>query len=125
MRPEPGLPEGILSRFAGPCGAGRPPDPAGWRHGRGGSARQGALVEVWLRVEDDRVPEARFEAFGCPSTIAAAAWFCEWAPGRPQAELAALTGLDLARALGLAAAKRGVALVVEDAVKAALRNDSG
>lgn len=109
----------VWAHFQRPCGGGRP-EQRGFRAGRAGAIKQGALVELWLRVQDERVEDARFEAFGCPSTIAAASWLCQWLPGRTLEQALALDGLTIARALEMDAAKRGVALVVEDALKAAL-----
>jgi NifU-like protein involved in Fe-S cluster formation len=78
------------------------------------------LVEFWLATQEGRIVQARFEAFGCPATIACGEWLCRWLIGREVEAAQRLTGLELADALALPAAKRTVALVAEDALKAAL-----
>ena len=108
----------VWTHFRQPIGAGRPE--GAWSRGEGGAVKTGALIELWLRVEDDGIAEARFTAFGCPSTIAAGSWLCQWLPGRAFGEAHRLDGLAIADALELSAGKRGVALVAEDALKAAL-----
>lgn len=118
MRPAEDLSPAVWAHFRRPRHPGRPAGDC--RHGRGGALRTGSLIDLWLRVDDGTVREAGFEAFGCPSTIAAASWVCDWLPGRSLAAARGLDGLAIAEALQLAAAKRGVALVAEDALKAAL-----
>jgi nitrogen fixation NifU-like protein len=109
----------VWAHFQQPHGSGRPAR-SDFLSGRSGALKRGALVELWLRVEGERIEEARFEAFGCPATVAAASWLCQWLPGRTLAQALALDGLTIAQALEIDAARRGVALVVEDALKAAL-----
>lgn len=115
------LPAAVMDRFRAPGHGGRPQDPAGWRHGRGGALKTGALIDLWLRVEDGQIARARFAAFGCPSTIASAQWLCERIEGAALAG-PSIDGLAIATALSLPAAKRGVALVAEDALRDALKN---
>jgi hypothetical protein len=100
--------------FENPPFAGRLEGP-GVARGRAGSRTQGALVEFDLRILEGVVREARFTAFGCPHTIAAAAWVAAHAVGlrrgaalpKPVAELSALFAVPTE--------KRGRLLVVEDA----------
>lgn len=106
--------------FRRPPRAGAPDDLRGFAHGSAGGPAQGVRVDFWLRAADRRVADVRFEAFGGPAAVAAAAWAAEWAVGRGAAEVDALRGLDIAAALELAAEANGVALVVEDALRAAL-----
>jgi nitrogen fixation NifU-like protein len=118
----------VEQRFSAPRHAGRP-DGDGFRCGRGGGVKQGSLLQLWLKLDDGRIVDARFEAFGCPSTIACGEWMCDWLIGTTIAGAEQLSGLQIAEALELAPAKRGVALVAEDALKAALvapveQNDS-
>lgn len=120
MRPE-GVSEAVWRRFRRPRHAGCLNQ--AWRHGRGGAVKTGALIELWLRVEDERILEACFQAFGCPATIAAGDWLCEWLTGRRVDQARELSGLSIAEALELPAVKRAVALVAEDALKAALARE--
>lgn len=108
-----------MALFTGPKHTGRPVS-GRFRHGVGGSVKQGALIELWLQVQSDQIVQARFEAFGCPSTIACGEWLCRWLMGRECKAAMQLSGVELAEALNLDAVKRSVALVAEDALKAAL-----
>lgn len=109
----------VAALFANPEHAGRP-EPGEFLHGAGGSVKAGALIELWLEVRAGRIRQARFEAFGCPATIASGEWLCRWLVGRELEAAARLTGFQLAEALAVEAAKRSVALIAEDALKAAL-----
>ena len=113
----------VLAHFERPRGAGRPDGAVAFRHGRGGWVKKGAVVELWLRCEQERVVEARYEAYGCPATIASASWLCEYLSNRPVEQARALAGLDIAGALALPPEKIGVALIAEDALKQALDGD--
>lgn len=96
--------------------AGIPPA-AGWLIGQAGSARDGTLIRFGLRLAGEQIADARYEVFGCPAAIAAAAWVADRVAGAPPAVVASLCGRDIAAALELPVEKTGVALVVEDAVR--------
>jgi NifU-like protein involved in Fe-S cluster formation len=78
-----------------------------------------------LAVRDGRIERARFSAWGCPATLAVAAWTAHWLEGRDVATAAVLSGAQMAGALDLVGARRGVALTVEDALRAALAVQPG
>ena len=96
------------------------PNGVDWLIGQAGSARDGTLVRFGLRLADERVAAARYEVFGCPAAIAAAAWAAERMTGAAPAAIASLDGRAIAEALELPVEKTGVALVVEDAIRGAL-----
>lgn len=82
-------------------------------------------LNVWVRFELEiahgRIAAARFQAYGCPHTIAAASWAAEWIEGRG---VEALTGFDtaaLAERLEIPTEKLGKILRVEDALLACRR----
>lgn len=119
MQPEAPLSAQVLSLFSAPRHAGKP-ESGKYHHGKGGAVARGSLIELWLAQTAGRISSARFEAFGCPATIACAEWLCRWLIERDVAVAQELSGLTLAEALELPAAKRTVALVAEDALKMAL-----
>jgi NifU-like protein involved in Fe-S cluster formation len=111
----------VERHFAHPVGAGR------WSAGDGqvasgeaGSEALGTHVRFELRVDDGLVTEARFQAFGCPHTIAAASWLAEHLPGRSLESPMPIPILELARLLEVPTEKAGRLLVVEDALRAAV-----
>lgn len=119
------MPDEVDHLFRRPPRAGAPDDPRGFAHGSAGGPAQGVRVDFWLRIADAVVTDARFEAFGGPAVVAAAAWVAEWAAGRRAAEIDGLRGLDIAAALALPAEAHGAVLVVEDALRAALMTAEG
>ena len=77
-----------------------------------------AWVRFEARVQNGRVADSAFRAFGCPHTLAAAALVTEALPERPLADALSLDAGRLARELGVPAEKMGRLLVVEDALRA-------
>lgn len=91
-----------------------------WLIGEAGSVRDGTQVRIGLRLAHGRIVDARYEVFGCPAAIAAAAWAAERLAGAAPAIVTNVYGLHIAEALELPVEKTGVALVVEDAICNAL-----
>ena len=88
--------------------------------GEGEYAGCGDLARVFLRVRDGRVAEARFQAYGCGPTIAAASAVSELIALRPVDDLLHLKPEEVERALdGLPDDRKHAAEVVADAVRAA------
>jgi len=91
--------------------------------GEGEYAECGDLARVFLRVRDGRVVEARFQAYGCGPTIAAASLVSELAVLRPVEDLLHLKPEDVERGLdGLPDDRKHAAEVVTEAVRAAARD---
>src|SRR5690606_19150799 len=112
----------VLRRFDSPASAGRLDEAGTDAPGRVEAEAQDPSLNVWVRfqvqIEGDSIRDVRFQAFGCPHTIAAADYVAEWLRGRPAA---ALRGLDIAgmsRDLEVPVAKLGKLLRIEDAVTA-------
>lgn len=83
--------------------------------------RTAARVRLALRVEGDRVVEARFRALGCSGTIAAASVTTELLRGRSLDEAAGLTPADIEAALdGLPEDRAHCAPLVAEALARAL-----
>ncbi len=91
--------------------------------GADGHPVYGNLVRIYLRVADGRILVARFKAFGCSATIAAASMTTELVTGIPLADARALDAAAVERALGgLPAEKRYCAAVAATALRRALDN---
>lgn len=89
--------------------------------GEAGSRRQGREIRLELKLaEDGRVEACRYRVYGCPATIALCSLLSERVVGQTREEAAGLAGLSLAEELGLPAPKRDAALLLEDALRAAL-----
>jgi len=89
--------------------------------GVGGERVQGAEVRYWIKCSGGRIQAISFQAYGCPHTIAAAAWVAQHARGMAVAEVEHARWLKAERALELPAEKRGRLLIVEDALRAAAK----
>ena len=89
--------------------------------GRAGNRRQGREISLALRLETDgRVAECRYRVYGCPATIALCSILSERLKGRTLQECSQMGGLALTEELGLPPTKRAAALLLEDALQAAL-----
>jgi len=89
--------------------------------GADGNPVYGNLVRVYLRVAEGRIVAARFKAFGCSATIAAASMVTELAAGASLAAARALDARAVEEALGgLPPEKRHCAAVAAGALQRAL-----
>ena len=89
---------------------------------RGEAGQHGG--EVWvrlhLRVHADTVIEARFQALGCPHTLATASWLAMQLAGRKRFEAQPGSPHTWAQTLQVPVEKLGRLLLIEDALHAAL-----
>ncbi len=113
------------AHFLAATGAGRLEGP-GVARGAAGSPAAGTWVQFELRIGRDAagartVREARFLAFGCPHTIAAADWLVGVATGTPPAVTLPEPVHALQQRFGVPVEKLGRLLTVEDAWLAAMR----
>ncbi len=83
-----------------------------------------AVLSLHLRLEQGRIAQARFQAYGCPSAIATGDWLCEWLEGRSPEEAMALKGPMIVEALGLTPTRRHCAVLAQDVVCAVLGHNS-
>ena len=86
--------------------------------GRAGRRDQGAEFAISAKLSDERIAEARFEAYGCPHCVAAGSWLAQSLVGADRERVQRWTWRDLADALEIPTAKRGRLLILEDAVRA-------
>ena len=104
----------------------RNPRNAGTMHDADGAASvenpaSGAVVSLQLRIVDECVVRAKFQAQGCTATIAAASAVTEMVSGLPVAAAGAVTRAEVeARLGGLPPTRRHAAALATDAVRAAI-----
>ena len=83
----------------------------------------GDVLQLAVRIESDRIVEARFLCRGCTTSIACASLLTEQLRGRTLAEAHSVTAESLSQALGaLPAATFHGAELAADAVETMLRN---
>ena len=83
--------------------------------GAAGSRGRGTWVQFDLQLSSGTIQAARFQAFGCPHTIAAAAWVVERAIGGVVRTALPETVEDLSKRFAVPVEKRGRLLIIEDA----------
>jgi nitrogen fixation NifU-like protein len=108
----------LVEHFLNPRNAGlmREPDGTGLDEYEG----CGDQARFYLRVREGRVAEARFQAYGCGPTIAAASAASEQATGRLVEELLSLKASEVEDAVdGLPEDRKHAADVVAGALRAA------
>lgn len=88
--------------------------------GEAGAPASGAWVRLHLRIDRGRVTDARFQAYGCPHTLAAAAWLAAQLPGRNIESPFPEGASGLAAILDVPSPKLGRLLIVEDALRDAV-----
>lgn len=81
---------------------------------------RGAWARFEARIAAGRIEDCVFRAWGCPHTLAAAAWSAVSLRGRDLGEVRPIEALRLAEELEVPAEKTGRLLVVEDAVRSLL-----
>lgn len=100
-------------------------DGAGAFRGAAGNRERGIWVQFDLRVSAGIIQAARFQALGCPHTIAVAAWVAEQAVGRDLRAALPETVEDLSKRFAVPVEKRGRLLLIEDAWAAAVAGPAG
>jgi cysteine desulfurase len=90
---------------------------SGATQGEAGSPAQEAWVRFHLATERGTVKAARFQAYGCPHTLAVTAWLTQQLPGRKAGQEPPGTPADWARELAVPTEKLGRLLIVEDALR--------
>jgi len=114
-----GLSPEVRHLFSTLPGAGVIEDSAGEViRGEAGGLVQEAWVRFHLLIAHGTVKDARFQAYGCPHTLAVSAWLTGQLPGRRLSEVLVDEPAHWARVLSVPIEKLGRLLVVEDALRA-------
>jgi len=91
--------------------------------GRVGNPTCGDLMDIYIRVKDDRIEDIRFQTFGCGSAVATSSMITELVKGMTLDEALKVTRADVADALdGLPPIKMHCSNLAADALHAAIRN---
>lgn len=80
-------------------------------------------MKIYLKIEEDRIKDVKFETFGCGSAIASSSMATEMIAGQPLSKALELTNKAVAEALdGLPAHKMHCSVLAEEAIKAAIKD---
>jgi nitrogen fixation NifU-like protein len=83
----------------------------------------GDTMHLYLRIDHNRIVEAKFKTMGCPAAIAASSMTTEMLIGRTLEESLQLTRHEVSQALGgLNPQKVHCSVLSEDAIEAAIAN---
>ena len=91
--------------------------------GRVGNPVCGDIMEMYLRIEDDRITDIKFQTFGCGSAVATSSMTTELVKGMTLDEALEVTRKDVAEALdGLPPIKMHCSNLAADALHDAINN---
>ena len=89
--------------------------------GKVGNAACGDIMEISLKIEDDRIVDAKFRTFGCAAAIATSSTATEMVKGMTLDEALNLTDAEVVEELeGLPPQKIHCSVLAEEAIKKAL-----
>ncbi|MGH7232869.1 MAG: iron-sulfur cluster assembly scaffold protein, partial [Nitrospiraceae bacterium] len=80
----------------------------------------GDVMKLQIKVQDDKIVDAKFKTFGCGSAIASSSLSTEWLKGKTIEEAGAIKNTDIVQELNLPPVKIHCSVLAEDAIKAAL-----
>jgi NifU-like protein involved in Fe-S cluster formation len=89
--------------------------------GCAGQRQRGTWVQFDIQVQGGRILEARFQAFGCPHTIAVASWLAQQATRAPLRPALPESIQSLGARFEVPQEKLGRLLIIEDAWLAAAK----
>jgi nitrogen fixation NifU-like protein len=117
----PAYSEKVLEHFRNPRNVGELENPDGV--GVEGNPVCGDLMEIQIKVEDDRIADIKFKTFGCGSAIATSSMVTELAKGKTLDEALEITRADVASELdGLPKQKMHCSNLAADALHRAIED---
>jgi len=85
-----------------------------------GAPECGDVMKLQIKVQDDKIVDAKFKTFGCGSAIASSSLATEWLKGKTIEEAQKIKNTDIVQELNLPPVKIHCSVLAEDAIKAAL-----
>ncbi|MCD6406351.1 Fe-S cluster assembly scaffold protein NifU [Candidatus Aerophobetes bacterium] len=110
-----------MEHFRNPRNVGEIENPDGV--GRVGNPVCGDVMEIYIKVKDDKIVDAKFKTFGCGAAIATSSMVTEMVKGKKIEEALKISNKAVAQALGgLPPVKMHCSVLAEDALKAAIED---
>ena len=85
-----------------------------------GAPECGDVMKLQIKVENDKIVDAKFKTFGCGSAIASSSLATEWVKGRSVDEAMKIQNTEIVEELSLPPVKIHCSVLAEDAIKAAI-----
>ncbi|MDH4248811.1 MAG: Fe-S cluster assembly scaffold IscU [Deltaproteobacteria bacterium] len=85
-----------------------------------GAPECGDVMKLQIKVEGDRIVDARFKTFGCGSAIASSSLATEWIKGKTLDEALTIKNTSIVEELSLPPVKIHCSVLAEDAIKTAI-----
>ena len=87
-----------------------------------GAPECGDVMKLQIKVENDKIVDAKFKTFGCGSAIASSSLATEWIKGKSVDEAMAIQNTEIVEELSLPPVKIHCSVLAEDAIKAAIND---
>ena len=87
-----------------------------------GAPECGDVMKLQIKVEKDRIVDAKFKTFGCGSAIASSSLATEWVKGKSVDEAMAIENTEIVEELSLPPVKIHCSVLAEDAIKTAIND---
>ena len=111
--------EKVMDHFANPRNVGEIENADGV--GEVGNAKCGEILQMYLKIDNGIITDAKFKTFGCGAAIATSSIATEMIKGKPLTEAIKLTNKAVVEALdGLPAQKIHCSVLAEQAMKSAV-----
>lgn len=88
--------------------------------GVSGAAECGDVMKIHIKVEDDKIVDAKFQTFGCVSAIAASVYVSEKIKGKTLDEAQSITNKEISDELALPPIKLHCSVLAEEAIQNAI-----
>ena len=79
-------------------------------------------MKLQIKVENEKIVDAKFKTFGCRSAIASSSLATEWVKGKTLDEALAIQNTEIVEELSLPPVKIHCSVLAEDAIKAAIQD---
>ena len=113
----------VLDHYNNPQNVGSlPKDDSDVGTGLVGAPECGDVMKLQIKVEDDKIVDAKFKTFGCGSAIASSSLATEWVKGKTVDEALEIKNTNIVEELALPPVKIHCSVLAEDAIKAAIKN---
>ena len=87
-----------------------------------GAPECGDVMKLQIKVEGDRIVDAKFKTFGCGSAIASSSLATQWIKGKTLAQARELDNTAIVKELSLPPVKIHCSVLAEDAIKSAIKD---